>query len=135
MNVLLKYQNSHLDSIGKREKKSVFTFEDEEKMASNKKSKFADINIRENKFNINKIKVLADSDSEKSPNEGDEEDYTKDEIVEENEMEYGVKKHKNSRRIKPKYKGERRFSRITLGKEIVMSKVAGAKLRWGMTME
>jgi len=43
--------------------------------------------------------------------------------------------NKISRRLKPRYKGERRFSRISLGKEVTISKKAAIKLRWGMNLE
>ena len=42
---------------------------------------------------------------------------------------------KQSRRLKCKNNLERRFSRITLGKEIILSKFSGLRLQWGINYE
>mmetsp|Transcript_20413 Transcript_20413/g.17749 ORF Transcript_20413/g.17749 Transcript_20413/m.17749 type:complete len:116 (+) Transcript_20413:2586-2933(+) len=92
-------------------------------------------NDRDNRFNIKKIEILADSDSDQSPTGGKDEDFGRQEIVEEGEMDFDIHIEKTSRRLNPRYKGERRYSRISLGKELVMSKKAATCLRWGMNIE
>lgn len=69
------------------------------------------------------------------PKGGKEEDFARQEIVEEGEMDLGIHIEKTSRRIKPRYKGERRFSRLSLGKELILSKRSSTALRWGMNIE
>ncbi len=53
------------------------------------------------------------------------------EFVDENELIMSKKIYKQSRRRKTRTR-ERRYSRISLGKEIQLSQSSGLRLQWGM---
>jgi len=55
-----------------------------------------------------------------------------DEFVGRDEMDFELKKRKQSRRWKCKNNRERRHSRINHGDDFLMSRVSGLRLQWGL---
>ena len=82
------------------------------------------------KYNVDKIKKIA-GDANSVANDEENNVGSFNEFVEDEELE-NPKIKKQSRRRKVKNNRERRYSRITLGKELILSKTSGLRLQWAI---